>query len=66
MQIINIIILRCFLHTLKIFQNLMISADVATAICILRGRMNAKKVTATLRPRQRVVDELAITYPSLR
>ena len=60
------IMLICFVCTLKIFQKVIISADVATAVCILRGRINAKKVTATLRPRQRIVGELAITYPSLR
>ena len=52
--------------TLRIFQNVMINAVVATAISTLRGRINPKKVTVLLRLKQIVVGVSAITYPSCR
>ena len=54
------------IYTLRIFQNIMISADVATATSTHRGRTNAKKVTSTLQPKQMVVGVSAIVYPSCR
>ena len=52
--------------TLRIFQNIMISADVATATSTHRGRTSAKKMTSTFRPMQRVVGVSAIVYPPCR
>ena len=63
----HVTVLYSYIHvTLKIFQNIMISADEATAICPLRGRVNAKKLTATFRPIQVVGGASAIVYPSWR
>ena len=54
------------MYTLVIFQNIMISADVATAMSTHSGRTRAKKITSTFRPMQTVVGLSAMMYPSQR
>ena len=55
-----------FRNTLNIIQKTMTRIDVVIARMTLSGRMREKKVTATLRPKQMVVGELAMPYPLLR